>query len=771
MADAFHIGFDDPAISGTLPVPDHPFERAPVAPAERPNPTDADWSHFPEARTSSKGPDGETQQPGPFNDFWTHHTGPQESPVGDMGDVVNSVAGGIAPAAPSAPAPAPTQSPPPATQSPPPPAAAPAPPPVPGGTGVLQPEGPHIPDEWLNPTTTAGIHQKQDIQALMAGVHAAWENDTIFGGLHNATVDATREIIDGAKAKLGAVLEDPFHGGYEDEAIQRVLKQKQAMSWGSYFNPLDPEGFFGGGAAYKTAIQKAQMDIFDEKRKALAERIQGDNAFDRAGENADALKLLDPNTPTALLGAKYSHAANMADSAAIDAAGGRMSAKIASFSGGMVGGSRDSVNDLALIFGGVEPTIAKTYFPLKNALVRGLSDVTEAGVRQATINMGITLAGEPEHQAANEARGEDHGLQPALRDLGYSALGGFIPGSFIQGVKSLHAIHGPSSQPWIDEFVRQARGEPPDGPMTVLGRKHMEEVHAWERERGLPEGSTYANGGSGLRTPTPTGGGGEEPGGPQKLLEGPRPYPASPDIPPESRNRPSPSSITPEAIHSAELDAASQPPRLPGAPPSETLRVYTEGVRHGEAPDVMAPPEPPMVAPPASDAHFLPPDHLPPTQGVVHRTTGYEGPHEDLLRNRVEHLEAQLQDPSLPARTAEEFRSRIATFSQHIENRNTAIEEGGIPAAHAAAIRGLQPGDVVTAKTKDGSTVTGEIGGWDHRVIAVTDHEGISHDVYPETVTNIVKGARGGRVNNVPNMAPGEVFAHQGKPVTGHLTF
>ena len=413
--------------------------------------------------------------------------------------------------------------------------------------------------EWLNPTTKEGKQQAAEWNAAVSAAHAAWESDNLFGGLKNATSDAIAEIVDGAKAKLGVTLQDPTRGGYYDEAVQRVVGQMKNQSWGSFFNPMDPEGFFGGGQGFKSAVEKAQMDIFDEKRQALAQKIQGDQAFDRAGENADALKMLDPDTPGAMLGAKYSHQANVAAGQAMDAAGDTWAARVAAFAGGMVGGVRDPVNDLALMVGGgVEPTLAKTYFPLAPKALQVASDITEAGVHQALINMGLTAIAAPEHQAANEARGEEGGLYPALRDIGDAALSGFIPGAFIHGVKALHEIYngnGSSSQAWIDEFLRQARGFEPDGPTTAAARAHMDEVHAWERENGHPEGWTYSDivrqraatgeplrltgpaertepgdRGAAPRTPPPDNGPLELPG-PPKLLEGPRPFPTPPDPP------------------------------------------------------------------------------------------------------------------------------------------------------------------------------------------------------------------------------------------------
>lgn len=268
MADVFHVGVDDPDISSALPVPDQPYAPpSPVTP-DRPSPTDPDWSNFPEARTSSKGPDGDVPSAHPLSNFWSQHSGPQEAPKADDTDVVGAMTGD--------------------SFGRPEPAAAPAPPPRAPLSADEQVQ------EWINPTTPEGKQQAADLDALGKSAHAAWESDTIFGGLQNATSDAIANIIEGAKAKLGVTLEDPTHGGYRDEAVQRVIAQQKAQSWGQFFNPLDPEGFFGGGTGFTKAVDKAAMDIFDEKRQALAAKIQGDTAFDRAGENADALALIDP---------------------------------------------------------------------------------------------------------------------------------------------------------------------------------------------------------------------------------------------------------------------------------------------------------------------------------------------------------------------------------------------------------------------------------------------------------------------------------------------
>ena len=165
----------------------------------------------------------------------------------------------------------------------------------------------------------------------------------------------------------------------------------------------------------------------------------------------------------------------------------------AGLGGGLIGGLRDPMNDLAMMVGpGVEPTMAKALYPLAAPVVRATSDALETGVRQALINMGITAVGEPGHQAANVARGEENGLQPALKDIGMSGLFGFVPGALIGGVKAISSFYGTSARPFIDEFVRQSQAmAPADEPLTGLAKEFTGKVHAWEEGQRSRKGIIY----------------------------------------------------------------------------------------------------------------------------------------------------------------------------------------------------------------------------------------------------------------------------------------
>ena len=768
MADAFHIGLDDPELSGggTLPVPAEPFARVTPKPYEAPNPTDPDWSNFPEARSTSNWADGE--KPSTYAGVWGHSP-PPAPPKPDGTDITGSMVGEPM-----------------------------APPPAPGSTA---PDAAGLPTAPApEPALSMAGQANAALHGAVAGFHQTWENDTILNGLQNAQADAIGDIIAGAKSKLGVTLENPLTGGYVDEAQQRLIdRYKSNGGSGAYFDPNNPEGFFGGGDAWSRAVLKEELQIFDEKRQALAEKVKGDQAYDRAGENADALAMLDADTPASQLGAKLSHQANVSAAQAIPEGQGHYAALAGQFVGGTLGSFRDPVNILALgVGGGIEPTIARNYFGAAPRAFRILSDMAESGYHQALINLGLTAVEAPTHQAANEQRGEEHGLEPALQDMEGSVLAGFIPGAVIHGVKQLFNLHGVDSKPWIDEFLRQARGMPPDDRMSAASRAFMDDVRAWEKENGRSADAGPPGAGGDGTEPPPGGHPGGPPRleGPRNLLEGPRaaapppaapgsppqlpaptrPFPKSPDLPAASRNRPSETEITPEAIRSAESDANSAPPIPAGTPPAEALRVYTEAVRHAESPQVMAPPEPAMSAPPARDANFLPPDNLPEEAtagpGVVHRTTGYEGPHADLIQNRIEHLQRRVDSGELSEEVEREMRGRIRAFQRHISNRDAALKEARTPPAAVAAIRQLQPGDVITATSDEGKTVTGEVSGWvGTGEISVRDADDIGHYVAPATISRIAKGARGGQVNNVPHLDPGEEFAHNGKPVTAGLRF
>ena len=586
---------------------------SPLAQPKRPNPTDPDFSFVPEARGTSKGPDA----PPPAQQY-------PASPEATGWDVLGG----------ETPKPAPEVGPENAGRPQPKPAA----PPERGPENAVP--GPTTTDEFGRELPTSAEPMRNDggavagaLNRMHAEFHAAWNNDSLIQGFQAATESAIGDIIDKAKKTLGVTLEDPTHGGYYDEAVQRVVDRAKQQSWGQFFDPREPEGFFGGGRGFLNAVQAEQMKIFDERRRAIADQHQAGTP-----DNPDVASILDPDTPATMLGAKYSHAANVAASQAADRAPGLINA-VAGFAGGMAGSFRDPVNDLALLAGGgIEPQFAKKFLPLARPAIQAAADITEEGVKQALINMGLTAIAAPEHQWANAQRGEDYGLSPALNDIGTAGLYGFIPGALIGGIKAIGRAYGPSSQPYIDEFIRQARGFIPDEPTTRAARAHMAAVHEWEESKGYPRGWTYSDVGKNRPPPEPEApraaraaepeaprgaAEGEDEGAPKQipppLWEGKpyvdpdakgRPYPTPPVAPDSTRLRPPESSITPEQIEKAEADhaAASGVPAIPGMPPSEALRSYTEAVRHAEAPDVVGPPTPPLLAPPERGGS-LPPDH------------------------------------------------------------------------------------------------------------------------------------------------------------------
>ena len=120
-------------------------------------------------------------------------------------------------------------------------------------------------------------------------------------------------------------------------------------------------------------------------------------------------------------------------------------------------------------------------------------------------------------------------------------------------------------------------------------------------------------------------------------------------------------------------------------------------------------------------------------------TSGYEGPHDDALQNRIEYLHKRIADGDLTPRQSSDFRQRIEYFSDFISKRNEALAASDMPASLQDEIRQLRPGDVV--KTANGKV--SRVSGFDRKgTIWTVDADGFDVDVKPEDITQTQQGYR-----------------------------
>jgi hypothetical protein len=428
-----------------------------------------------------------------------------------------------------------------------------------------------------------------------SSLHANNQQDWMFGREQVMAEAAAKRIAD-IKEATGVALPDPFQGGYAQQA-HAILDAQRAKE-----NPMGPRLF---DPVKDTAdLQKIEMGLFQSDMQELADKHQGNTDRDR-----DALQAIGLNRPLAADMPAVAQQGQAAAQSEMDKSGGYFIPPIASFLGSTVSTFRNPINALSMA---ILPEI-KAAGPVAR--------IAESAVKQAAIQMGVTSVQEPGIQAWHKELGEENGLMPALKDIGTSALYGAVPGGLIQGIREVGRAFGPSSTAAINEFVRQATATDPNARGAVWRKEIDDFISARDKA---------------------------QPAGPQALLEGPKPAgePAQPsatptpppepaarapaaaervrEVPPAVENQPEVTSVTPAGITSAELDHAASPPRLPDVSPSESLGAYQGMVRHGENPDVIAPPLAPMIVPDATSRAAIPADHTP-EQPVVGQTDIRDG--------------------------------------------------------------------------------------------------------------------------------------------------
>lgn len=239
----------------------------------------------------------------------------------------------------------------------------------------------------------------RDADAFRRTVVAA-ERQTRLVDTINAREQALAEAADHriaiVREQTGVQLENPFRGGYELDARDRL---------GVPLTGADPIAL--------SHLPAAQRDIFNEKVDEAAQRFP-----EKAGALTFGQSLED-------------QAQAIASSAAYDfehAPGTGVSGFVASLAGGLWGSRRDPLFVSTLFAGpGVEATGSV------------LAKIGWGAIKQGLFNAGVQAAAQPTVQDWRREIGERSGVAPALENIGMAFLFGAIPGAAIEGVRGISA--------------------------------------------------------------------------------------------------------------------------------------------------------------------------------------------------------------------------------------------------------------------------------------------------------------------------------------------
>jgi hypothetical protein len=210
----------------------------------------------------------------------------------------------------------------------------------------------------------------------------------------NALAEAADHRIRTVRDKTSVQLENPFRGGYELEARDRLGVPLTGAS------PIDT-----------SRLGVAQRDIFNEKIDEIAQNHPDKAAAFNFGQSLE------------------DQAQAIAKSAAYDgehAEGGF----VAAIAGGLWGSRRDPLF-LGSLFAGPGAAVART----------ALGRIGWGAIKQGLFNAGLQAAAQPAVQDWRREIGEKNGVVPALENVGLAFLFGAIPGAAIEGAKVLNAAN------------------------------------------------------------------------------------------------------------------------------------------------------------------------------------------------------------------------------------------------------------------------------------------------------------------------------------------
>jgi hypothetical protein len=253
-----------------------------------------------------------------------------------------------------------------------------------------------------------------EFENAIVAADKAYQYDQDFYARRNALSDAIDRRNWDIQRATGDTLENPWNGGYEAEARDKLFKSGQP------------------GTIWETREQ-----IWREKLGAL--QTQYPEHADKIGADRpaldDAKQLADYWTDRAARGQPGLNA---------------VAGLGASFLGGLRGFVRNPLNLVLLPIGGGE---------VKAAGVAG--KIAEGFFREAAVNAGQQALAEPAVQAWRNERGRESGVLPALEDIGAAWLFGGTVGGGFQGVKEVarRAVGLARSEPLEDVVRRASAGE------------------------------------------------------------------------------------------------------------------------------------------------------------------------------------------------------------------------------------------------------------------------------------------------------------------------
>jgi hypothetical protein len=234
-----------------------------------------------------------------------------------------------------------------------------------------------------------------DFGNAMVAADKAWQFDQDISARRNALSDAIDRRNFDIERATGVTLENPWNGGYEGEARERLYKSGQPGN-----------------------IWDAREQIWLEKLGALQTQYP---------DHADKIKADRPILDDARQLADY-----WSDRAAKGQPGLNAVAGLgASFLGSFQGFLRNPMNVALLPIGGGE---------VKAATIAGR--IAEGFVREAAVNASQQALAEPAVQNWRAERGRESGVLPALEDIGMAGLFGGALGAGAQGMKSLASRAG-----------------------------------------------------------------------------------------------------------------------------------------------------------------------------------------------------------------------------------------------------------------------------------------------------------------------------------------
>ncbi|MGY3392929.1 hypothetical protein ACVWW6_005520 [Bradyrhizobium sp. USDA 3311] len=236
-------------------------------------------------------------------------------------------------------------------------------------------------------------------EALRTSIVAAERQTRLVDTINareNALSEAAEHRIRIVREQTGIQLENPFRGGYELDARERL---------GVALTGADPISL--------SHVPRAQVDIFNERVDEAATRFP-----DKAGALTFGQSL-------------EQQAQAIASSAAYDgehAPSTGVDGFMASVIGGMWGSRRDPLFLGTLFAGPGVETAGST-----------VAKIGWGAIKQGLFNAGVQAAAQPTVQDWRATIGERSGIAPALENVGMAFLFGAIPGAGIEGVRALTA--------------------------------------------------------------------------------------------------------------------------------------------------------------------------------------------------------------------------------------------------------------------------------------------------------------------------------------------